>query len=143
VSQATPGDGRSEIEKAGALPAEVRAAMTEIGRKFGRQGGKTAAGNMTAEERSARAKTASDAAAASVRLHVWRENTRRNPPNAEGRGNAGVVRQAGARGAGAPFGESAPAIFFVIFFLVSTANRATSERTGVQSAAGRSDFYDA
>ena len=45
------------------IPADVRAAMTEIARKFGRQGGKTAAGNMTAAERSARAKKASDAAA--------------------------------------------------------------------------------
>lgn len=45
------------------IPAEVRAAMTEIARQFGRQGGKTAAKNMTPEERSARAKKASDAAA--------------------------------------------------------------------------------
>jgi len=45
------------------IPAEVRAAMTEIARKFGRQGGKIAAGNMTPEERSVRAKKASDAAA--------------------------------------------------------------------------------
>ena len=45
------------------IPADVRAAMTEIARKFGRQGGKIAAGNMTPEERSARAKKASDAAA--------------------------------------------------------------------------------
>jgi hypothetical protein len=45
------------------ISAEVRAAMTEIARKFGREGGKTAAGNMTAAERSARAKRASDAAA--------------------------------------------------------------------------------
>jgi len=37
--------------------------MTEIARKFGRQGGKTAAKNMTPEERSARAKIASQAAA--------------------------------------------------------------------------------
>lgn len=45
------------------IPAEVRAAMTEIARRFGRQGGKTAAQNMTAEERSARAKKASKVAA--------------------------------------------------------------------------------
>jgi hypothetical protein len=45
------------------ISAEVRAAMTEIARKFGREGVKTAAGNMTAAERSARAKRASDAAA--------------------------------------------------------------------------------
>jgi hypothetical protein len=37
--------------------------MTEIAREFGRQGGKKAARNSTPEERSARAKTASLAAA--------------------------------------------------------------------------------
>ena len=37
--------------------------MTEIARKFGRQGGKTAAQNMTPEQRSARAKKAAKAAA--------------------------------------------------------------------------------
>jgi hypothetical protein len=45
------------------IPPEVRAAMTEISRSFGKQGGKTAAKNMTPEERSARAKKASEAAA--------------------------------------------------------------------------------
>jgi hypothetical protein len=45
------------------IPPEVRAAMTEIARTFGRQGGKKAANNMTPEERSARAKKASEAAA--------------------------------------------------------------------------------
>jgi len=45
------------------IPAEVRAAMTEIARRFGRQGGKKAAANSTPEERSARAKKASMAAA--------------------------------------------------------------------------------
>lgn len=45
------------------IPPEVRAAMAEISRKFGRQGGKKAAQNLTAEERSARAKIASLAAA--------------------------------------------------------------------------------
>jgi len=45
------------------ISAEVRAAMTEIARKFGRQGGQTAAKNMTPEERSARAKKASLASA--------------------------------------------------------------------------------
>jgi hypothetical protein len=44
-------------------PAEVRAAMTEIARRFGKQGGKAAAKNMTPDERSARAKKASMAAA--------------------------------------------------------------------------------
>jgi len=45
------------------IPAEVRAAMAEIARKFGRQGGKAAAKNMTPEQRAARAKKAADAAA--------------------------------------------------------------------------------
>lgn len=45
------------------IPTDVRAAMTEIARKFGKQGGKKAAKNMTAEERVARAKKASQAAA--------------------------------------------------------------------------------
>jgi hypothetical protein len=45
------------------IPAEVRAAMTEIARSFGKQGGKKAAKNMTPEERSARARKASEAAA--------------------------------------------------------------------------------
>jgi hypothetical protein len=45
------------------IPPEVRAAITEIARQYGKVGGKTAAKNMTAEERSARAKKASLAAA--------------------------------------------------------------------------------
>jgi hypothetical protein len=45
------------------IPAEVRAAMTEVARQFGRQGGKVAARNMTPSERTARAKKASLAAA--------------------------------------------------------------------------------
>ena len=45
------------------IPADVRAAMTEIARKFGSQGGKASAKNLTAAERSARAKNASLAAA--------------------------------------------------------------------------------
>jgi hypothetical protein len=45
------------------IPADVRAAMAELAREFGRQGGKKAARNSTPEERSARAKIASLAAA--------------------------------------------------------------------------------
>jgi hypothetical protein len=45
------------------IPSEVRAAMQEIARKFGSQGGKAAAKNMTQEERSARAKKAARVAA--------------------------------------------------------------------------------
>jgi hypothetical protein len=45
------------------ISAEVRAAMAEVARKFGKQGGKAAAKNMTPEERSARATKASEAAA--------------------------------------------------------------------------------
>jgi hypothetical protein len=45
------------------IPAAVRAAMSEIARKTGALGGKTAAKNMSPEERLARAKKASLAAA--------------------------------------------------------------------------------
>jgi hypothetical protein len=45
------------------ITPEVREAMREIAREFGRQGGKKAARNSTPEERSARAKKASIAAA--------------------------------------------------------------------------------
>jgi hypothetical protein len=45
------------------IPPEVRAAMAEIARKTGALGGKTSAKNLTAAERSARAKKASQAAA--------------------------------------------------------------------------------
>ena len=45
------------------IPPEVRAAMAKIARKTGALGGKTSAKNMTPEQRSARAKKASLAAA--------------------------------------------------------------------------------
>jgi hypothetical protein len=45
------------------IPLEVRVAMKEIARRFGSEGGKTAAQNMTPAQRSARAKKASEAAA--------------------------------------------------------------------------------
>jgi hypothetical protein len=45
------------------ISPELREAMTEISRKFGKQGGKAAAKNMTPEERTARAKKAAAAAA--------------------------------------------------------------------------------
>jgi hypothetical protein len=45
------------------MPPEVLEYLKSIGKKFGKQGGKTAAKNMTPEERSARAKKASLAAA--------------------------------------------------------------------------------
>jgi hypothetical protein len=45
------------------IPATVRDAMREVAREFGREGGKKAARNSTPEERSARAKKASIAAA--------------------------------------------------------------------------------
>jgi hypothetical protein len=45
------------------MPPEVLAYLQSVGKQSGRLGGKTAAENMTAEERSARAKKASDAAA--------------------------------------------------------------------------------
>jgi hypothetical protein len=45
------------------MPPEVLDYLREIGRQYGKVGGKTAAKNLTAEERSARAKKASLAAA--------------------------------------------------------------------------------
>jgi hypothetical protein len=45
------------------IPAEIRAAMAEIARRFGREGGRTAAKNMTPAERTARAKKAAKVAA--------------------------------------------------------------------------------
>ncbi len=45
------------------IPADIRAAMAEVARKFGKQGGKKAAQNMTPEERTARAKKAAKVAA--------------------------------------------------------------------------------
>jgi hypothetical protein len=45
------------------IPADIRAAMTEVAREFGRQGGKKSAELLTPEERSVRAKKASLAAA--------------------------------------------------------------------------------
>jgi hypothetical protein len=62
------------------IPAEVRAAMAEISRKFGKLGGKTAAQNMTPEERAARAKKASDAAARKRTVdRLARERARERP----------------------------------------------------------------
>jgi hypothetical protein len=45
------------------MPPEVLEYLREQGKKFGSQGGKQSARNMTPEERSARAKKASEAAA--------------------------------------------------------------------------------
>jgi hypothetical protein len=45
------------------IPPEIRAAIAEISRQYGRLGGKKAAANLTAAQRSARAKKASLAAA--------------------------------------------------------------------------------
>ena len=45
------------------MPPEVLEYLKSMGKAYGKQGGKTAAQNMTAEERSARAKKASLAAA--------------------------------------------------------------------------------
>jgi len=49
------------------IPAEVLEYLRAMGKRYGSQGGKTAARNMTAEERSARAKKASLAAARAKR----------------------------------------------------------------------------
>jgi hypothetical protein len=51
----------SELPKR--IPAEVLEYLKGLGQRYGSQGGKKAAKNMTAEERTARAKKASDAAA--------------------------------------------------------------------------------
>jgi hypothetical protein len=62
------------------IPPAVRAAMTEIAREFGRQGGKKAARNSTPEERSARAKKASDAAARKrTAERLARERAKKSP----------------------------------------------------------------
>ena len=45
------------------MPPEVLGYLQSMGKVYGKQGGKTSAKNMTAEERSARAKKASEAAA--------------------------------------------------------------------------------
>jgi len=45
------------------IPPEVLAYLRKLGQAYGNQGGKTAAKNMTAEERKARAKKASLVAA--------------------------------------------------------------------------------
>lgn len=45
------------------MPKEVAEYLRKLGQTYGKLGGKTAAKNMTPEERSARAKKASDAAA--------------------------------------------------------------------------------
>jgi len=45
------------------MPPEVLEYLRKMGRAYGAQGGKTAAKNMTPEQRQARAKKASDAAA--------------------------------------------------------------------------------
>ena len=46
------------------MPKEVAEYLRKLGQTYGKLGGKTAAKNMTAEERCARAKKASDAAPA-------------------------------------------------------------------------------
>jgi hypothetical protein len=77
------------------ISPEVRAAMTEIARKFGRKGGKAAAKNMTPAERSARAKKASEAAAknrTAARLERLErlERTAKSPKKVQGESEARV-----------------------------------------------------
>jgi hypothetical protein len=61
------------------IPTKVRAAITEIARMFGRQGGKASARNMTPAERSVRAKKASLAAAeARTAKRLAREGLKRD-----------------------------------------------------------------
>jgi len=65
------------------MPPEVLEYLQSLGKKYGSQGGKKAAKNMTAQERKARAKKAADAAArkrTAARLARKRaERTRRSP----------------------------------------------------------------
>jgi hypothetical protein len=64
------------------IPPEIRAAMAEIARKFGKQGGKKAAQNMTAEERTARAKKAAKVAAEKrTAARLARENAAAKRPS--------------------------------------------------------------
>ena len=66
------------------IPAAVRAAMTEISRKGGWQGGKIAAANMTPEDRKARAKKAGKAAAERhTAKRLAREGVRREKKTAK------------------------------------------------------------
>jgi hypothetical protein len=61
------------------IPPEVLAYLRQMGKAYGSQGGKKAAKNMTAEERSARAKKASRAAAKKrAEKRLAREGIRRD-----------------------------------------------------------------
>ena len=61
------------------IPPEALAYLRGLGKKFGSLGGKTAAKNMTREERLARAKKASDAAARKLRAErLARERAKRS-----------------------------------------------------------------
>jgi len=65
------------------MPKEVLAYLKKLGRDYGKLGGETAAKNMTPEERSARAKKASMAAAAKrmeKRLAAERADKRAKKP---------------------------------------------------------------
>jgi hypothetical protein len=74
------------------IPADVREAMTEIARRFGRLGGKTAAKNMTAGERLARAKKAPKAAAEQrTAKRLAREGLKRDKQAAKRKRSGGAV----------------------------------------------------
>jgi hypothetical protein len=67
------------------IPQEIRAAINEIARQFGK-GGKAAAQNMTPEERKARAKRASQAAAEKqTTKRLAREGIRRDKKASKGK----------------------------------------------------------
>jgi hypothetical protein len=60
------------------MPKEVAEYLRKLRQTYGKLGGKTAAKNMTAEERSARAKKASDAAAKKrTALRLTRERVKK------------------------------------------------------------------
>lgn len=62
------------------MPPEVLEYLRRMGKKYGKLGGKIAARNLTPEERSARAKKASDAAARKrTAARLARERAKKSP----------------------------------------------------------------
>jgi hypothetical protein len=74
------------------MPPEVLEYLRSVGKKFGKLGGKTAAKNMTAEERTARAKKASMAAARKrTAERLLREGPRRGKQEAKRKRSGGAT----------------------------------------------------
>jgi hypothetical protein len=70
------------------IPPEVLEYLKGLGKQYGKLGGKKAAKNMTAEERSARAKKASDAAARNRTAERLARERKKKSPGAERTGRA-------------------------------------------------------